>query len=396
MKVIQVNSVYGFGSTGSIVANLHENYMKKGIESYVVFSRKDTKQFTLDHVERYYSTLGLLNHVGRALLLDKHGLYSDNNTKKIIEFIDNISPDIVHLHNIHGFYLNYEILFAYLREKRVKVVWTLHDCWSFTGYCSHFEFNNCYEWKNGCSNCKFRNVYPYRILSNSVDNYRRKKLAYMNLDLQLITPSQWLKIQIHESILSDFSCEVINNGIKLNHYIMEKSKGKLFTILAVSNIWSKQKGLNEYIEIAKNLKDDQKLIIVGLSKSQMKLFDDRVTKYGRVDKSVLNSLYKESNIFLNLTLEDTFPTVNIEALSFGCPIVTYNTGGSVEAVTNDTGIIVEKYDHKAILNVIEKLQKNEIELSSSACVERSKIFSLDNMVNNYIDVYNKLIKGSSL
>lgn len=392
MKIVQVNSVYGFGSTGSIVANLHENYIEKGIESYVFFSRKDTRNYTCKHVEKFYSNIGLLNHVGRALLFDKHGLYSDSNTYKIIESIERIIPDIVHLHNIHGFYLNYEILFAFLKRNNIKVVWTLHDCWAFTGYCSHFEFNNCYKWLTGCSRCKFRNVYPYRILSNSENNYKRKTQSYNDLDLTIVVPSKWLKNQVSQSILKSFPCYIINNGINFKNINANSKNQDNFTILAVSNIWSKQKGLYEYIDLSKKLKNNQRLIIVGLSKKQMKLFGDNVKKYERVEQDVLKEIYMQANLFLNLTLEDTFPTVNIEALSFGCPVIAYDSGGSSEVITSNTGIVIEKYDLEKVIETIDEIQKGSIVFNENDCIERSKVFSLENMVDNYVKLYSTLHK----
>ncbi|MEG2751816.1 MAG: glycosyltransferase, partial [Anaerorhabdus sp.] len=223
MKILQINSVYGYASTGKIVASIHESLLEEGHESHVIYSRKTPRNVTLKNVTRIYSPLGVALHAALAVFFDRHGLYSRYSTRRILNTIDEINPDIIHLHVIHGFYLNYPMLFDYLKTKNKKVIWTLHDCWEYTGYCAYYDYNNCEEWKTGCKTCKFRNTYPYRILSNSKNNFETKKKAYSDVNMILVSPSKWLDKEVSKSMLAKFEHCVIHNDIDLSKFYPESS-----------------------------------------------------------------------------------------------------------------------------------------------------------------------------
>lgn len=360
MKVLQINSVYGFGSTGKIVADIHQNCLNKGIESYVIYSRNQVDNNQMKNVYRFYDALGFYKHVILGVLFDKHGLYSKKNTKKIINKIEEINPDIVHIHNIHGFYCNYPMLLDYLKNK--KVIWTLHDCWAYTGFCAYYDYNQCYQWQQGkCTQCKFRNNYPYRILSHSAKNFAIKKEIYETFDPILVTPSKWLKEELSLSILQNKACKVINNTVNLKDFYLEKDSSFLSryslenkkVYLAVSNYWTKQKGFDEYLKLSKLLNDSEFIVMVGCSKNQIKKLPSNILGINRIDKNELRLWYSNSTAFINLTLEDNYPTVNLEAQACGIPVFTYKSGGSTEMV-NKSGYIVEKYDIKQMIKCIRK------------------------------------------
>ena len=393
MKILQINSVYEYGSTGKIVALIHNKCKEENIESYVIFARSGTvdgKQKevkTNDSVFKINNSFEMYSHLALAVLFDKHGLYSKTNTKKIIEKIKNIDPDIIHLHNIHGFYVNYEMLFEYLKKSNKKIVWTLHDCWSFTGFCSHFEYNNCMHWKDQSIKCTCRNVYPYRILINTDNNLKRKIKAFDVENMTLVTPSVWLKDVVKESILNKHECKVINNSIDLSvfkysktNYLKEKLNTNKKIILMVSSPFTKQKGFDEALSLSKILSDKYVIVMIGLSKGQIKNLPKNIIGFTRTsDANELVRCYCSSDIFLNLTLEDTYPTVNLEALACGLPVITYKTGGSSEMIEGK-GIVVEKYDIEGVKQAIENIS-----------LEKKEYHFDNDMVNNYIKLYGELV-----
>lgn len=394
MKVLQINSVYRYGSTGRIVESIHNSCIKNNIESYVIFAREGAINSTKKEVDlnkniiRIYNDLEFKEHLLKGVFLDRHGLYSDKSTYKIIEKIKEIDPDIIHLHNIHGFYLNYEILFNYLEESNKQIIWTLHDCWSFTGYCSYYDYNECDNWKNGCLTCKFSNVYPYRVLSNSKDNIQRKEKAFIIDNLTLVTPSNWLKNNLKESILKDIECRVINNSIDLNkfkyaksNYIKDKYKLNDFNVaLMVASPFTKQKGFEEAIKLSKVIDDKWKIVMIGLSDKQIKNLPSNIIGVKRTENiDELVSYYCSADIFVNLTLEDNYPTVNLEALACGLPVVTYETGGSTEMIEGN-GIVVERKNVNSIYEAMKNIS-----------FEKKVVILSEDMDNNYIDLYNLIL-----
>lgn len=395
MKILQINSVYGYGSTGKIVKKIHHELLSRNDESFVIYGRKgaigDSGKLLNDQ-NCYYidNDFEIIDHVIRGTLFDKHGLYSDKNTNKIIEKIESINPDIIHLHNVHGFYINYKLFFSYLANSKRKVVWTLHDCWSFTGFCSHYEYNKCEEWKCGCDKCKFRKVYPYRLFSNSHNNFNIKNELYKELNnLIIVTPSKWLASQVEMSMLKNHRIEVINNDVNLASFYYDYDKTLIrkyrlenkIIILGVASIWTDRKGLYEYIKLSKKLNSKYQIVLIGLNKKQIKKLPKNIIgieKTSSIDE--LRKWYSISNVFLNLTLEDTYPTVNLEARACGLPVITYNTGGSPETIGNH-GYIIEKYD---LEGVCELLKKDNFE----------KVVETKNnkMCDNYLSLYEELCR----
>ena len=387
MKVLQINSVYGFASTGKIVGSIHDFLLKNNVESFVIYARKTPKNVNMHNVFRIYSPLGTAIHAALAVIFDTHGLHSKFTTKKIIKKIEEIDPDIIHLHVIHGFYLNYPMLFAYLKQSGKKVIWTLHDCWEYTGYCAYYDYNECFEWeKHECKKCRYRNTYPYRLFSHARKNYLIKKACYENLDMVLVSCSRWLDGEVSKSMLKDKKHIVINNSVNLDNFYQEDSeykerynlRGKII-LLAAANVWTKQKGMEELIKLAHMLDNDYQLVILGLNDKQKQSLPNNILGFKRVDIDELRKWYSCADVFLNFTLEDNYPTVNLEAKACGLPIITYRTGGSVEMLS-DNDYIVEKYD----LNSVIKILKD--------ATFRKQVYKVNNsMENDYLSLYEKMI-----
>lgn len=396
MKLLQINSVYFHGSTGKIVYRIHQAAKERGIDSYVIYSRNGAfgdayKTIESDpHVFQIANSLELKIHVIKSILFDKQGLYSKKNTQAIIQKIMEINPDIIHLHNIHGYYLNYELLFDYLKKIKKSLIWTLHDCWSFTGYCSHYEANNCYQWQKGCQHCAFRNVYPYRIFSHAKKNFQIKKKAFNIPNLTLVVPSNWLKDELQLSMLSNIPCRVIHNDVNLTNFYPKKTTylrqkynlEKKTIILSVASPFSQRKGFNDFLQLANLLDDTYQIVLIGLNNKQLKHLPGNILGILRTESIIeMNDWYNTADVLANLTYEDTYPTVNLEAKAVGLPIIGYHTGGSTEQIV-DYGKIVKRGDIKAVSDEIKKM--NFI---------RKPVVIENHMTEEYLALYGMKIKG---
>jgi glycosyltransferase involved in cell wall biosynthesis len=403
MKVLQINSVYGIGSTGRIAQDLNNLLIEKGYQSYVAYGRESITEDK--NIIRIGSKFDNYFHVAVTRLLDRHGFASKRATKELIKKIDEINPNIIHLHNIHGYYVNIKILFDYLKENNKKVVWTLHDCWSFTGHCSHFDYVGCENWKTKCQNCPQKKEYPASyFIDNSKKNYIDKKIIFNKLDdnnLIIVTPSDWLADLVKKSFLKNYKIKVINNGIDLDQFRPLKTdfkedhniRNKLI-ILGVASKWTKRKGLKYFIDLANKLDDNKVIVLVGVSKFQKNKLPKNIIGIERTnDVKELIEIYSAADVFLNPTLEDNFPTTNLEALACGTPVITFNTGGSVESVNNNVGRIVEKGDINSIIKIVNNLYTGKLIFIPKICAEFAKNnFDKYERYNDYLNLYNSLNK----
>ena len=399
MKVLQINSVYGIGSTGRIAKDLNDLLIDKGHESYVAYGRESITED--DNVIRIGSKLDNYFHVAVTRLLDRHGFASKKATVEFTKKIDEINPDIVHLHNIHGYYINIKILFDYLKENNKKIVWTLHDCWPFTGHCSYFSYVNCNKWKTQCKNCPQKGSYPSSLLiDNSKKNFLEKKEIFNGLDdnLIIVTPSNWLANLVKNSFLKNYKTLVINNGIDLEQFkpfesdfLRKNGLENKFIILGIASTWNKRKGFKFFLKLSEKLNGKQHIIMVGLTSEQINDLPPNITGIQRTNNiKELVEIYSSSDVFLNPTLEDNFPTTNLESLACGTPVITFNTGGSIESVDSKTGFIVEKGNLTKVQEILDKLlNKNDI-ISSHNCRKRAKdLYNKEDRYEEYIDLYNK-------
>lgn len=396
MKIVQINS-FSNGSTGKIMMGIHNELVKKGYDSYVVWGRG--RKSNNNHEIYMNNKLGVYLHALMSRLTGKTGFYSKKSTKELIKRLEKIKPDVVHLHNVHGYYINIDMLFRYLKANRIRVICTLHDCWSFTGQCPHFESVKCEKWKEKCYKCPMINEYPKSFVDNSTWNYNKKKEIFTGLDMTIVTPSKWLATLVKKSYLKNYRVEVINNGIdttifkptnsdfRKTHNLENKKM-----ILGVASVWDRRKGLSDFIKLSRILDDSYKIVLVGLSKKQIKSLPSNIIGITRTEnQQELAGLYSTTDIFFNPTYEDNYPTVNIEAIACGASVITYNTGGSPEFIdflkNKNFDCIINKNDLSKSENVLgDRIKK--------VLGEKQKINSLDNLNNKimcekYIELYNR-------
>ena len=397
-KMLQINISANHGSTGKIAEQIGRLAIADGWESYIAYGREaGESQSHLIHIGNMWDERW---HGVQTRLFDRHGLASECATKKLVEKINVIQPDIIHLHNIHGYYLNYQILFDFLSEYGKPVVWTLHDCWSFTGHCAYFDAIGCEKWKTHCANCPLRGSYPSSFLiDGSSRNFELKK-KYFNLpkNLTLVPVSHWLEKLLRQSFLGDHYINMIYNGIDLTNfrpYLAAKihsAYGKTI-VLGVASVWEKRKGLSDLIKLSEH--DDLLVVLIGLNDSQLKNLPSNVIGLKRTsDQQELAEYYSSADVFVNPTYQDTFPTVNLEAMACGTPVVTYNTGGSPESLTEETGIVVPKGDVEGLYSEIKSIigkSPAEKEEQRRLCVERAKEFDAKVRYEEYINLYEKLL-----
>ncbi len=399
MKVIQVNTVCGTGSTGKICMALYHLSEAAQITPYIAYGR-NTAPATINSY-KIGSKSDFYCHVLHNFIKGENGFASSKQTMRFINWLQNLRPDLIHLHNIHGFYLNVELLFHYLRSIKVPVIWTFHDCWPFTGHCAHFDYINCDKWKNGCNTCpQHRQAYPYSIFKdNSKSSYLRKKNAFTGMpDLTIVTPSKWLADLVRCSFLKEYETLVIPNGIDLNlfqpasHTYVSSPK----IILGVANIWTARKGVQFFEEMANLLSREYVIQLVGLSSKQVNYFRRKYP--GKIfpvqhTQSIeeLVRLYQQAYVFVNPTLEDTFPTTNLEALACGTPVITFNTGGSPECIAESCGIVVKEKTANSLVEAIHSLGNNSL-ITSDACRKQALHYSDQENFKKYIDLYLKCIR----
>ena len=399
MKILQINSVCGIGSTGRIAVDIHNISKVHGYQSKIAFGRKKAHNVAIEDTIKIGSDFDFITHALSAIITDKTGFYSKNATSSFIRKIDEYDPDIIHLHNIHGYYVNVSLLFEYLSGRKKKVIWTLHDCWSFTGHCAYFDYVGCEKWRENCGNCPQKLSYPPSIaFDNSLLNYRTKKELFTSVgDLTLVTPSEWLASIARESFLGKYPIEVVNNGINLPIFINTKSNvQKKFdlcnkiVILGVANIWDYRKGLHTFIKLADMLDERYQIILIGLSLKQIKVLPKNIIGITRTNSMrELAEFYSAADVFVNPTLEEVFGLVNIEALACGTPVITYETGGSVECIDETCGIVVEKGNVNALAHAICEFPK--LKLESDSCRKRALLYDNEIKYLEYIDLYKRSV-----
>jgi putative colanic acid biosynthesis glycosyltransferase len=397
LKVLQINTVCGVGSVGRIVRQIHEALREKGHESYIAYGRKPLR---CDGAIRIGGDLDVYFHVFLTRVFDLHGFGSKKATKKFLKIVEEINPDIIHLHNIHGYYLNIEVLFDFLKSFDKPVVWTLHDCWAFTGHCSHFTYAKCERWKTGCYSCPEKKSYPRSVIfDNSKSNYARKKKAFTSAkNMTLVTPSQWLAGLVKESFLGDYPVQVIPNGIDTEVFKPTPSDFKKrygldgkFLILGVANVWEKRKGFDYFLDLSKYLSDDEIIVLVGLSEERIKNLPNNIIGIKRTNSAKeLAEIYTAADVFFNPTLEDNYPTVNLEAQACGTYVITFDSGGTKETIiSKESGIAIKPCNAEDIMNLIRVLRSKGRKAANVDSSARS-VISHRFMVGSYISLYEKL------
>lgn len=345
MRLLIINSVCGIKSTGKIAFQIASDYISKGYDVKIAYGREETIKEAHDISYRIGNKNSPLLNYASCIFFDNDGFAAKNNTKRFLKWADEFNPDELWLHNLHGYYINVEMLFVWIKSRpQMKVQWTLHDCWAFTGHCSYFSFNKCDKWKTHCEKCAYHREYPSSFVDNSKRNYEKKKNLFTGVrDLTIITPSKWLANLVKKSFLSEYPVEVINNKIDLNIFKPSPSNFREFyglvgkkIILGVALPWSKRKGFDDFVELSKFIDETYKIVLVGLSKKQIKKCPPNVLGLEKTTNAIeLAQIYTAADVFLNLTYEDNYPTTNLEAQACGTPCITYNTGGSIESVSSN-------------------------------------------------------------
>lgn len=399
-KLLQINSTVNVGSTGRIAEQIGAKAIAHGWESYIAYGRACGDSCST--IIKIGSVVGVWLHALLTRLTDKHGLFSTFATKRLIRRIEEINPDIIHLHNIHGYYINYKILFDYLHKADIPIVWTLHDCWSITGHCSHFEYVKCNKWKSECCNCPQKQSYPTSILlDRSKKNFIDKKQQFSRINnLTLVPVSAWLASVVHDSFLKNKKVSVIYNGIDLqmfeprkNEEITKQYKGK-HIVLGVASPWSDKKGWSDFLKLHTLLsKDKYQIVLIGLSAEQTKQLPRGIIGLSRTNSVIeLAEWYSQADVFVNMTYEDSYPTTNLEAISCGTPVITYCTGGSPESVTPQTGIIVEQGNLDGVVKAIEELcAEDRYEMRKLCRKHALEHFDCDRNYEMYLKLYEQLL-----
>ena len=404
MRILQINLVYGYGSTGRIMMDLSNKIISTGNSCYNLCAYSNqTKSNILYITDPFFRWFSIRKNYLINRLTGLTGYMDIIKTKRVLSWIDDVHPDIIHLHNIHGDWINLGMLMAYIREKKIPVVWTLHDCWAFTGRCSHFENNNCFKWIDGCHHCIDKEVYPTTYFFDFSKKMWKDKIKWFGSlpCVSIVTPSKWLAGYVKQSMLRGYDISTINNGIDLtlfmhtstwSKYLPTKDNRKI--ILGVAASWTERKGLNDIIKLHSIM--DKRLylfVVVGLNFAQKKNLPKGIIGIERTTNvNELSELYSNADVFINPTYQDNYPTVNLEAIACGTPVITYQTGGSVESVPESVGIVVPKGDlkemEKAIMVVCESQRYNKDVCRNFA----EENFDKNKKYEAYIDLYKSILR----
>ncbi len=393
-KLFQIDSCLNMLSTGRITESIGHLAKEKGWNCYIAHGARYARPGSCMQSIQAVSKCGEYAHFAESILFDNHGLASRNSTKAVIEQIKQINPDIIQLHCVHGYYMNYKLLFEYLNTTNIPVVWTFHDCWAFTGHCAHFVTAGCEKWKNeGCHDCPLKGDYPKSFIDRSSRNFRLKKeLFSANQNLHVVAVSEWLASFTLESFLGNKDIRVINNGVDINVFkpYGEKSSGR-FKIIGVASVWNKGKGLYDFYKLRESLPTEFDITLIGLTVEQIKNLPQGIMGISRTDSvDQLAQLYSKANVLVNPTYADSFPTVNMEALACGTPVITYRTGGSPEIIDEKTGIVIEQGDIEGLITAIKRMKNQP--LSQDECRNRAvTLYDKDKRFADYVNLYESLI-----
>lgn len=399
-SVLFINSSI-FGSTGKIVNGL-SNILKEeyNIKSFICYpNTSQNSKFEILNGFKFGNKI-LRNIESRILYFfgynDRLQFFA---TKKVINYIKKTKPSIIHLHNLHSNFFNLRMLFNFFNKSKIPIIWTFHDCWPITGRCPHFTFVKCDKWKNGCYKCCYpKNEYPKVKIDKSKEMWKLKKNCFTSLDkLTIVTPSIWLSKQVKQSFLYGKNIKVINNGIDLSIFKPIKSdfrkKNNLennFIILGVSFNWNYKKGLDVFIELSKKLSDKYKIVLVGTNNQIDKMLPSNIISIHKTTNQIeLAEIYTSADVFFNPTREENYPTVNMEAIACGTPVITFNTGGSSEILSNKTGIVLKENNieesYKAIIEVCENKK-----FIKEDCIRHAESFDMHRRLDEYIQLYKEI------
>ena len=400
-KLLQINSTANWGSTGKIAEQIGELAMAHGWESYIAYGRSSNK--SKSHLIRIGSKVGQAWHLIISRLFDKHGLGSRYATKRLIREIEVIKPDIIHLHNIHGYYINYKLLFEYLNSTDTPIVWTLHDCWAFTGHCAHFVEAGCDKWQYECGNCCNIKTYPKSKTDNSMYNFHLKQRLFTSLKnrLNIITVSKWLESETTKSFFKNTRINHLYNGVDSNIFKptysnnlkLKYSIDEKFLIVSIASIWDENKGLNDLIRLSSILTDKYVIMIIGRKTEQVLQTYPNIISIPRTDSQLeLAEIYSQANAVISTSRQETFGLTLAEGMACGTPAIAYNNTALPELITNSTGAIVEHGDIDGLAQAIKTICNNGKDYYRDACREHAlKHFDKTTCFEKYIDLYGEIL-----
>ena len=397
MRILQINTVYNRGSTGKIAKALHDKCIENGHQCISAYRYREGAWDDTLTVSSWLDC-HIHNRLARYTMLQ--GFFSRFMTRRFLEKVERYSPDVIHLHNLHGSYINLKSLFSYIKKHNVAVVWTLHDCWAFTGHCAYFTLAGCDKWREGCHQCPQLRQIPKSYLDTTKSMYKKKKKMFSSVEnMTIVTPSQWLADLVKESFLKNYPVQVIHNGIDLGifkptpsdfrqKYNFSESKK---IILGVAFGWGQRKGLDVFIDLSKRLDEDKyQIVLVGTDDNVDMQLPSNITSIHRThDQAELAEIYTAADLFVNPTREENYPTVNMEAIACGTPVLTFRTGGSPEILDETCGSVVECDDIDAMEREIIRIC-DEKPYSVEACINRSKQFDMNDRFEEYVKLYEKI------
>jgi glycosyltransferase involved in cell wall biosynthesis len=393
MRVVQINTTCGIGSTGKICVGISQLMTAQNIENYIFCSRSNGFPAGISCSGGGY----IKSQALKSRILGNYGFNSQRSTRRMIAELEYIRPDIVHLHNIHGHDCNLEMLFNWFRRHRTKLVWTFHDCWAFTAYCPHFTIAKCDKWKTSCEHCAQYRRYSW-LFDRSRELFERKKELFSGLDLTIVTPSQWLADLVKRSFLKEYPVHVIHNGIDLDVFRPASSSFRVKhglenkkILMGVSFGWDARKGLDVFVELSKRLSADYQIVLVGTDSKVDKLVPANIISIHRTqNQQELAEIYTAADLFVNSSREENYPTVNMEALACGTPVLTFRTGGSSEMLEETCGTVVPWGDVDALEQEIRRICENR-PYPEENCLEKAREFHQNERFKEYMKLYERVI-----
>jgi glycosyltransferase involved in cell wall biosynthesis len=401
-KVIQINSVSNSGSTGRIAEQIGSKAIENNWSSFIAYGRyansSSSKLIKIGSKKDFYG------HLFKSFVLGQHGLGSENATSELIRQINDIQPDVIHFHNLHGYYINYKILFKYLEKFKGHIFWTLHDCWSFTGHCSHFSDINCNKWIDGCNTCpKIKNYPKSLFFDTSKEMYLLKKSQFCNIDnLHIVTVSDWLNNLVSKSFLKEYDITTIHNGVDLSIFKPKEKNDILLTkyqlsnkyiMITASTSWTKHKGFEDYLKLSALLREDEIIIMIGLNEEKIKKLPSNIIGIKKTESQLeLSDWYNIADLVLNLSYQETFGMTSAEGFACGIPTIVYNATASPELVSHerlgyidDPGLINDVYES------VKKIRKNGSDFYSDFCrTTAMDKYNMDTQCQKYINLYQDL------
>lgn len=391
MRVVQVNVTSKSGGTGKVCSGVSRVLTEKNIENYIIYTGNTEN---IPNAINIATNFEIKLQALKSRIFGNYGFNSKKITKRLIRKLDEINPDVVQLHNLHGHNVNIEQLFKYLeKNSNIKVLWTFHDCWAFTGYCPYYQLEKCEKWKKECYKCPQRKQFSW-FFDKSKYLQKRKKDILLKNQFTIITPSKWLSDVVKQSFFKNYNVNIIHNGIDLDVFKPTKSDFRKKyglenkkIVLGVSMGWEKRKGIDVFIELSKRLPQDYQIVLVGTNKNIDKKLSKNIVSIHKInEQSELAKIYTEADVFVNPTSDEVFGLVNVEALACGTPVVTFNAGGSPECINENCGSVVEIGDFNKLEQEIIRICNNK-PYATQICIDKAKEFDEKIKFEEYVKFY---------